>query len=99
SEGFLIRHVELHGPHLFNMPAFYAQISKRIGPVRPFFRYQYVNMSPESVFEDVGMHRGPSFGVRYDLNDYIAFKAQLDHSVRSWRPDENGLHLQTAFTF
>ncbi len=42
---------------------------------------------------------GPSFGARYDLNDYIALKAQLNHTVRKGKPDLNGLHLQAAFTF
>ncbi len=39
NEGFLIRHSQLHGPDLFNMPAFYAQLSRAFGPVRPFVRY------------------------------------------------------------
>ena len=99
SEGFLIRHSELQGPNLFNMPAFYAQVSRRFGHVRPFVRYQYVNSNPNSVFEDVGLQHGPSFGARYDFNDFIAFKAQLDHTLRGSGSDLNGLHLQTAFTF
>jgi len=101
NEGFLIRDAPLQfsGP-VFNTPAFYSQFSKQIGHVRPFFRYQYVNASPNnSLYDDVGLRFGPSFGARYDLNDYIAFKAQLDHTVRRGEPDLNGLHLQLAFTF
>jgi hypothetical protein len=52
-----------------------------------------------SLYDDVGLRYGPSFGARYDFNDYIAFKAQLDHTVRRGEPDLNGLHLQLAFTF
>jgi hypothetical protein len=101
NEGFLIRDapLQLSGP-VFNTPAFYSQFSKQIGHVRPFFRYQYVNASSNnSIYNDVGLRYGPSFGARYDLNDYIAFKAQLDHTVRRGEPDLNGLHLQFAFTF
>lgn len=99
NEGFLIRHTELHGLEQFNMPAFYSQVSRRVGHFRPFARYQYVNTDPDSVFEDVLLRHGPTFGSRYDFNDYIAFTAELDHTLRKGQPDLNGLQLQFAFTF
>jgi hypothetical protein len=100
NEGFLIRHSLIGGSSVFNTPAFYSQFSKQLGPVRPFFRYQYVNASPNNlIYNDVGLRYGPSFGARYDFNDYIAFKAQLDHTVRRGEPDLNGLQLQFAFAF
>ena len=101
NEGFLIRQALIGGSLHFDMPAFYSQFSKQLGPIRPFFRYQYMNAnsSSNSIFDDVGLRYGPSFGARYDLNDYIAFKAQLDHPVRHGQPDLNGLQLQFAFTF
>jgi hypothetical protein len=98
GEGFLIRH-DYGSLLVHNMPAFYAQVSKEFRHVRPFFRYQYINANPDGVLADVALRRGPSFGARYDFNDYIAFKAQLDHTLRKGRPDLNGLHLQLAFTF
>ncbi len=101
NEGFLIRDAALHfSGAVFNTPAFYSQISKQIAHIRPFFREQYVNASPNnSIYNDVGLRFGPSFGARYDLNDYIAFTAQLDHTARRDEPDLNGLQLQFAFTF
>jgi len=100
NEGFLIRHVLLGSSLHFDTPAFYSQFSKQLGRVRPFFRYQYVNASPNSfIYDDVGLRFGPSFGARYDLDDYMAFTAQLDHTVRRGEPDLNGLQLQWAFTF
>ncbi|MGC2170565.1 MAG: hypothetical protein WA555_05100 [Candidatus Sulfotelmatobacter sp.] len=101
NEGFLIRFAPLHFTYpTFNTPAFYSQFSKQIWHLRPFFRYQYVNASPNDlIYDDVGLRYGPSFGARYDLNDYIAFKAQLDNTVRRGEPDLNALHLQFAFTF
>jgi hypothetical protein len=99
SEGFLIRHTYYQTPTVFNMPAFYAQISKQFGRVRPFFRFQYINANPGSIFSDVGLRYGPSFGVRYDFNDFIAFKVQLDQTVRNNEPNLVGGHLQLAFTF
>ncbi len=101
NEGFLIRDAPLHfiWP-VFNTPAFYTQFSKQIGHLRPFFRFQYVNASPNNlIYDDVSLRYGPSFGARYDLNDYAAFTAQLDHTIRRGEPDLNGLQLQFAFTF
>jgi hypothetical protein len=100
NEGFLIRHAPTNSPTAFNMPAFYSQFSKRFGHVRPFFRYQYANTNREdTIFDDVGLRHGPSFGARYDFDDDIAFKAQLDHIFRGGQQDLNALQLQMAFTF
>jgi hypothetical protein len=99
NEAFLIRHAEIHGTDLFNMPAFYSVLSQRLGRFRPYVRYQYVNANGRSVFQDVLLRQTLSFGSRYDLNDYIAFKAQLDHTGRKGQPALNGLQLQLAFTF
>ena len=99
NEGFLIRHLQEHSQAVFNMPAFYSQFSKRFQKVSPFFRYQYANTNPRSIFEDVLLRHGPSFGARYDFNDNIAFKTQLDHTIRKSKPDLNGLQLQLAFAF
>jgi hypothetical protein len=91
----------LGGSLHFDTPAFYSQFSRQIGRVRPFFRYQYVNASSDdnSIYDDVGLRFGPSFGARYDLNDYIALKAQLDCTARRGQPDLDGLQLEISFTF
>jgi hypothetical protein len=100
NEGFLIRHALIGSSLHFDTSAFYSQFSKRFGRVRPFFRFQYVNANPNSfIYDDVGLRLGPSFGARYDLDDYMAFTVQLDHTVRRGEPDLNGLQLQWAFTF
>ncbi len=101
NEGFLIRDAALHfSTAVFNTPAFYSQLSRKFGPIRPFVRYQYVNTSSNNeIYDDIGLRAGPSFGARYDLNDYIAAKAQLNHTMRRGQPDLNGLQLQLAFTF
>lgn len=99
NEGFLIRHAYEQGPTVYNMPAFYSQVSRQFGRIRPFFRYQYINANSSSLLEDIGLRHGPSFGARFDFNDNIAFKIQLDHTLRKGQPDLNGLHSQLAFTF
>jgi hypothetical protein len=99
NEVFLIRHALEQSNVVLNMPAFYTQFSKQLGRFRPFFRYQYLNANPRSMFEEVRLRHGPSFGARYDVNDNVAFKMQLDHTIRSGQPDLNGLQTQVAFTF
>ena len=100
NEAFLIRHSLVGGPGLFNTPAFYSQFSKRVGAWRPFVRYQYVNAGAGNlIYDDIGRREGPSFGIRYDIDSYLAFKAQLDHTVRRGLPDLNGLHLQVTAGF
>jgi hypothetical protein len=99
NEGFLIRHAYEQSSTVYNMPAFYSQISKQFRRFRPFFRYQYINANQGGFLEDVALRHGPSFGARYDFNDFIAFTTQFDHTLRKGQPDLNGLHLQLAFAF
>jgi len=100
NEGFLIRHAPTTPGETFNTSAFYSQFSRKLGPIRPFFRYQYINASAlNPIYNDISLRYGPSFGARYDFTEYLAFKAQLDHTVRRGLPDLNGLHLQLSGTF
>lgn len=99
NEAFYIRHAYEHSSIIYNMPAFYSQVSRRIWKARPFFRYQYTNANSGSLLQDHGLRHGPSFGARYDFDDNFALKAQLDHTVRKGQPDLNGLHMQLAYTF
>ncbi len=101
NEGFFVQHEVQETGRTFNTPAFYSLISQKFGVKwRPYFRYQYANASAFSpLFADVGLHHGPSAGLRFDYNDYIAFKTQYDHTLRRRLPDINGLWLQLAFRF
>ena len=99
NEGVLIRHAQTGGGNLFNMPGAYTQISKQLGHVRPFFRFQYLNTNPRSTFHDVRLRYGPSFGARYDFNPNVAFKLQFDHTDRRPQPDLNGVQSEISFAF
>ena len=100
NEAFLIRHSLVGGNRSMDTTAFYSQISKKFGRIRPFVRYQYANASERNpIYDDLGLRDGPSFGAGYDINSFITFKAQLDHTRRRNLPDLNGLHLQAAFVF
>ena len=99
SEAFLLRHAYEQNGLVYNMPAFYTQLSRKFGHTRPYFRYQYVNANPNSIFEDVSLRHGPSFGARYDFNNNVGLKAQVDHTERKNQPDLNGLQMQLVFAF
>jgi hypothetical protein len=99
NEGVLIRHHIEGSKIVFNQPAFYSQFSVQLSRIRPFFRYQYANMSEAGFFNDVGLRYGPSFGARYAFHDSIAFKLQFDHTVRDDKANLNGLQTQLVFTF
>ena len=100
NEGFLLRNTYEQGGSVYNMPAFYSQISRRFGNFRPFFRYQYVNANTKSIYhDDVQLRHGPTFGVSYDFNESFAIKTQLDHTIRKELNDLNTLQLQLVFAF
>ena len=81
-------------------PGFYTQFARRFGKAQPYFRYQYLNApARDLLFRDVGRRNGPSFGLRYDLTDYAAFKSQYDRTARRGLSALDELILQLAFTF
>jgi len=100
NEAFLIRHVQEITGEAHDTSAFYSQLSRRFrGGARPYFRYQFINAGSQSVFSDVSLRHGPSGGIRYDLNEGVAFKLQFDHTNRKGKQPLNGLQSQLAFTF
>ena len=100
NEGFLIRDAYEQGGSVYNMPAFYSQLSKSFGKMRPFVRYQYVNTNLNSVYnDDVLLRHGLSLGIRYDFSSNFAGKTQFDHTIRKGKQDLNTMQLQLAFAF
>jgi hypothetical protein len=98
NEAVVLRHTLNN--RVFHTPGFYTQFSRRFGNARPYFRYQYVNApSDDPIFPDVGRRNGPSLGLRYDVSDFAAFKAQYDRTQRRSLSTINDLILQLAFTF
>lgn len=98
NELVMVRH-NLNG-RVFQTPGFYTQVARRFGNAKPYFRYQYINVpGDDPVFADVGRRNGPALGLRYDLTDFAAFKAQADRTQRRGLETFNDLILQLAFTF
>jgi hypothetical protein len=100
NEVLLIRHAPVGVDHVFNTPGFYTQVGEQFGVFTPYFRYQYVNApANEPVFPDVGLQRGPSFGLRYDASESVALKLQYNYMSMRGQPSVNGFGLQVGFTF
>jgi hypothetical protein len=108
NEGMLVRHSgsTTGAPGIFHTPGFYTQFSRRFGKYRPYFRYSYVNAGvAEPVYGDpadgpiVGRRNGPTFGLRYDLNDHAAFKLQYDRLAQRGQKSFNALQTQFSFAF
>jgi hypothetical protein len=88
------------GGRVFNTPGFYTQFARQFGNARPFFRYEYVNVPRDNpLYTDVGRRNGPALGIRYDLTDFAAFKAQYERTARRRQTPLDDLILQLAFTF
>lgn len=99
NEALVVRHAP-QGGHTFETPGWYSQISKRFGAYRPYFRYQYINASPnEPIFPDIGLRAGPSAGVRYDASESVALKLQYDFTSLRSQNSVQGLQAQVGFTF
>jgi hypothetical protein len=98
NEAVVVRHER--GGRVFYTPGLYTQFSRRFGDLRPYARYQYVNVpSDDPIYPDVGRRNGPSVGLRYDVSEFAAFKAQYDHTQRRRQSSIDELLLQFAFTF
>jgi hypothetical protein len=99
NEALVVRHTP-EGGHTYDTPGWYSQISRRFGAYRPYFRYQYINASPnEPIFPDVGLRAGPSAGVRYDASESVALKLQYDYTSLRNQHAVQGLQAQVGFTF
>ena len=84
----------------YNSPLAYAQVSRKFGSYRPYFRFQYVNIpanDPISIFK--GRYDGPSVGLRMDFTEYAALKTQYNRLYQRGLPAANGVDFQVAFTY
>ncbi len=115
SEAYGMYHGTEDGPSTWSK-AFYVQLGRKFGKITPYARFTYLDADPkDEVYQLVGQsgrHWGPSIGVRYDLSDYVALKAQYDYEFNSAayfdpgptfnpiaKQDFSRLTLQVAFTF
>lgn len=100
NEAVLLRHSSAGSSPSVNTLGFYTQISRQFGSYRPYFRCQYVNVPDrDPLFPDVHLQEGPSFGLRYNVGEFVGLKLQYDRTLRRQLPAFNTLNLQMSFTF
>jgi hypothetical protein len=79
---------------------YYVQASRGFRTVRPYVRYDYVDVPvANQVFGFLGRRRGPTVGVRYDFDPVAAFKLQTSHLEQTTRPTMNRVDAQVSFMF
>jgi hypothetical protein len=70
----------------------YAQVSRAFHAYRPYFRYEWLNPNfndPNNAW--VGRTVGPDVGLRWDINTFIALKAEYSHfERRQFSADSSG---------
>jgi hypothetical protein len=70
----------------------YAQVSRVFGVMRPYVRYQWLNPNfkdPNNAW--AGRWVGPNAGVRWDINAFVALKAEYSHyDWKSFSVDGSG---------
>jgi hypothetical protein len=87
-----------------NSQAFYVQTGYRLPwferTVKPYYRFEYTHMPlSEQVFTNQDLV-GSIVGVRYDISNFAAFKAEYRNTKREIAlPRVNGAFFQTDFTF
>jgi hypothetical protein len=100
-----VHHTSIFTGHEFDSQGGYAQIAYRL-PFwerrwKPYYRYDYVQTPPGEPFFIIDNVRGSTLGMRYDISDFAAFKAEYRNN-RGVPPSINRVNsvvLQTAFTF
>jgi hypothetical protein len=100
NEALVMRHAIEGSSQVFHNTGFYSILSKNFGKYRPYFSYEYLNIARnEPVWGSVGLRHGPSTGLRYELNESVAFKLEYFRLMRRAMADVNGIRTQIAFTF
>ena len=102
AEAYRIRHATDRGPST-DSTAWFAQLSRQFGPLRPFVRYSLTDIPvrdlPYSLVGLTGTRHTTSAGLRWDFTDYAAYKIQIDQKTADGAPATGGITLQVALTF
>jgi hypothetical protein len=100
NEAVVLRHAPAGTHTVYHIPAFYSQISKQFGRLRPYFRYEYMNVPRrEPLFGDIGLLHGPVTGLRWDFSEFAAFKLEYNRMMRREQDAINALRTSVSFTF
>jgi len=87
-----------------NSQAFYLQPAYRLpfndGKWKPYYRFERTHIPiSDALFRPLPSYNGSTFGTRYDISRFAAFKLEYRHYIRRNLPNLDGVFLQTSFTF
>jgi len=101
NEAIFIRHAPSDTEPVATTTSFYSQISRQFGRVRPYFRYEFLDVpSSDLVFRnEVGRSYGPTVGLRIDAAPPVAVKVEYVRLNGTIRAQTNGLTFQFGFAF
>ena len=100
GEWLAIRHQSRDGAPANVSRGWYAQASRRFRAVRPYVRYDYVDVAPANqIFAFLGRRSGPTGGMRFDFDALAAFKLQVSHLEQTTRATLNRVDAQISFMF
>ena len=102
NEAVLMRHSQ--SGRTTTVPGGYSQFAYRLGSWSPYGRFEYLNGNrhdpvAQLVLQHPGLRRQLSGGLRYDFNEFAAFKMQYGRLIQSSVPAANLAIAQLAFTF
>lgn len=100
GEWVAMRHQSRAGGDANMTRGWYAQASRRFRALRPYVRYDYVDVpTSDQLFGFLGRRSGPTGGVRWDFDALAAFKVQASHLQQTTRPTINRVDTQVSFMF
>lgn len=101
SELFEIRHDDRSSDQKFNTAGYYLQAGYRINKLTPYYRFDSLNTEAGDPFfasqtSDVRKH---TFGLRWDLFTWNAFKLEYSLTDRKDQDDEGSVMINSSFVF
>ncbi|GEM_PF-1241274 len=101
SEGDNVRHTIASTGETYNTWGWYAQAGYQLGPVKPYFRYDYMNIDEGDpfygpLFQDITRY---TVGMRWDPIDWAAFKVEYQYVETPGLNDPNAFYTQATFTY
>jgi len=78
----------------------YVQVSQAFGKVRPYYRYDRLDIDPNTPFiGEYGSSLKHEIGVRFDPAAWVGIKTQYERLSENGGPGGNGAHVQLVFVF
>jgi hypothetical protein len=78
----------------------YFQASRAWGPLRPYYRYDRLDINPLTPFiGTIGSYKAHVVGLRIDPVEWVGFKVQYERTDESGQFGVNGLRTQLVFVF